>query len=577
MPPLPRLVLPGLVLAGLAALPPAGGQEPADNQGPAPGRIAERVTCAAAPGQSYALYLPSRYSRERQWPVVYAFDAGARGVLPVERFRDAAEKYGYILAGSNNSRNGPIAVADEALRAMLADTAARFPTDPRRVYFTGFSGGARVAVLAAASLGPRVAGVIGCAAGFPLGTRPSAAAFAYFGTVGTDDFNFPEMRQLDEALDKAGVRHRIEVFEGPHDWPPPDLCTRAIEWMEIDAIRSRRRPADEGLIGQLLRDWAEGAAAAEKAGRPYEAWTRYTALAASFAGLRDVAAYERKARELAGSREVRRALAEQAGSIERQLSAQARLSRLSAQAVAGEDKASATLELLQALDILKSDAERPASDAARMAARRVLVSSWSQLNEAVAQDLEGGQLARAAERLSLMARLRPDNARVDYTLARVHARAGRTAAAVDALRRAVGKGFADAAAIEAEPDFAPLRDEEGFRQIVASLRHGAEAPSQPRSPRLQSSATVPVLPPLEEVQRGLVGPDRRRPLSGRALPGGVEAPVGGAGRRSTSLGFHHGRHDRRGRRRRTAGSPRAVDPAARPAAGPTEVGTRRPA
>jgi hypothetical protein len=71
------------------------------------GKIIERVVCLKDDSQSYALYLPPNYTTDRRWPVIYAFDPAARGLRPVERFKDAAEKYGYIIVGSNNSRNVP--------------------------------------------------------------------------------------------------------------------------------------------------------------------------------------------------------------------------------------------------------------------------------------------------------------------------------------------------------------------------------------------------------------------------------------------------------------------------------------
>ena len=69
------------------------------------GRVLEKVTCAKDPAQAYALYLPSNYTPQPAWPVIFCFDPGARGLEPVQRFHAAAEKYGYIVAGSNNSRN----------------------------------------------------------------------------------------------------------------------------------------------------------------------------------------------------------------------------------------------------------------------------------------------------------------------------------------------------------------------------------------------------------------------------------------------------------------------------------------
>jgi predicted Zn-dependent protease len=294
--------------------------------------------------------------------------------------------------------------------------------------------------------------------------------FAYFGTGGTDDFNYPEMKQLDETLGRLGVPHRLEVFEGPHDWPPPEVCTRAIEWMEVQAMSSNARARDEALLDRILVASAADAAAEEKAGRLYDAYSHYGALAPMFAGLRDVTPYEQKARQLAGLREVRRVQSERANSISRQLDADARFARLADEAVTGDDPASAIPAFLQELHALKSQSERPASDAFRMAARRVLAASWMRLNDATASDMASGQFMRAAARLSLMSRMRPDNARVDVTLARAYARSGKTKAAIQALESAVKKGYTDAAAIEAEPAFESLRSEEGFRKIVAGLK-----------------------------------------------------------------------------------------------------------
>ncbi len=72
------------------------------------GQVVERIEALNDSSQSYALYLPSNYTPDRKWPILCAFDPGARGRVPVERFKKAAEKYGWIVPGSNNSRNGPL-------------------------------------------------------------------------------------------------------------------------------------------------------------------------------------------------------------------------------------------------------------------------------------------------------------------------------------------------------------------------------------------------------------------------------------------------------------------------------------
>src|SRR5262249_61679317 len=82
---------------------------------------AVNVTCEADASQSYALYLPSKYTPERRWPIIYAFDPFARGKTAVEGYRAAAEKYGYIVVGSNNAKNGPTRPEMAAAQAMWND------------------------------------------------------------------------------------------------------------------------------------------------------------------------------------------------------------------------------------------------------------------------------------------------------------------------------------------------------------------------------------------------------------------------------------------------------------------------
>src|SRR5215813_1330007 len=164
------------------------------------GTIIDSVTCAEDATQSYALYLPSTYSPDRAWSLLIGFHPGARGRAMVEKYQAAAEQYGYIVAGSNTSRNGPWSVSAAAVRAMSMDLGQRFAIDATRIYLTGMSGGARVAMQVALGAQNNIAGVIASSAGFPDSQPRSSVPFAVYGTAGTDDFNYVEMRQLDRKL-----------------------------------------------------------------------------------------------------------------------------------------------------------------------------------------------------------------------------------------------------------------------------------------------------------------------------------------------------------------------------------------
>jgi predicted esterase len=212
------LILFGLTASAVAESQPAG-------------RIIDRVVCEADAEQSYALYLPSKFTPDRQWPVIFAFDPRARGRIPVERFQPAAEKYGYIVAGSNNSRNGPWEPNTVAVRAMTEDVQARFPIDSKRVYTSGFSGGARVAMQVALSTG-KIAGVIAAGAGFPDARPRRTVHFAVFGVAGTEDFNYLEIRQLERELRSPG---RFSYPAAGHAWFSTEVAMDAIEWMQIQS------------------------------------------------------------------------------------------------------------------------------------------------------------------------------------------------------------------------------------------------------------------------------------------------------------------------------------------------------
>ncbi len=98
-----RLLLAALSFIASPLLPQQGrvpGEKPPPLQ---TGVILPRVAATKQPEQSYALYLPSQYVPDKRWPIVYAFDPGARGSAPLELMKEAAERHGYILVGSNNS------------------------------------------------------------------------------------------------------------------------------------------------------------------------------------------------------------------------------------------------------------------------------------------------------------------------------------------------------------------------------------------------------------------------------------------------------------------------------------------
>jgi dienelactone hydrolase len=449
----------------------AGGTAPAP-EAVERGVVVERVTCRDAPDQSYALYLPSTYTPDRLWPILYAFDPAARGALPVGLAKAAAERRGWIVAGSHNARNGPWPAIEKAMAAMLRDTQVRFAIDARRVYATGFSGGARVAAALAASCGGCVAGVFAHGAGLPTGLAvdKSGLGFAWYAAAGEEDFNYGELFRLDEELRGTPTPQRLRIFRGGHEWAPADVWDDAVDWLELRAMREGRRPPNAAFVAGQLGRAVERAARLEAEGDLLGAAGELRALARDFAGSPEAAVAEGHEDELVKSRAYRDAeKGERAGLEEGR--------RLVAEFGAGfralreglETQAAAALELRRQGSQLagRRDGEK---DPAR---RRMFVRA---AGEVFAQAVEGGQESLRADRpeaallmFEVASAVRPDAYGPHLQRARAFARRGKPKDVVRALRRASELG-ADGAIlarfVEGQPELSALKSEPGVRELL---------------------------------------------------------------------------------------------------------------
>lgn len=468
----PALLALVLVRAAEALPPPASAPRLADLPR---GETISRIACAADPATTYALYLPKAYSPTRRWPVVYVFDS--RGIRHeremIELFVDAAERFGWVVASANESSGlVPMAENIQRMRSMWVDTHGRLALDDRRAYGFGFSGMSRTMTTLAMTAPGTLAGVVGAGSGFPVGLPPSRdAPFPFFGIVGERDFSYYELLELEGKLAATGAPHRIEIYEGSHEWPPEVLVARAMGWLELLAMRQGRREKDAALVEAL---WAEDLARArelEAAGRLWRAWRDYRALAADFAGLREVAEAERKVAALEAGEAFRR---DREAHGRRNVRDVALLARAPAvfDAAALELRPGAVDKLLADLEVPALRARKTAEDPEeRLSAERVLYALYIQTGlyrprEAMAEKLWD----RAIFFLETAAAIDPTSGRIDYRLATAHAGKGDVERALIALEKAFTMGATDIAEIESDPVLAPLRGIEGYRALLTKLR-----------------------------------------------------------------------------------------------------------
>ncbi len=422
----------------------------------------------ADPTAHYTLYLPATYDPEGSQPVLLIFDPRGRARMAAELFRQAADRYGWVLVSSNDTRSDTGWEPNQKAMAALWPEIHRLAIDPRRIYATGFSGGAIVAWVLGYQTGG-LAGVIGVGGRLDPALPTDDPPFAHWGAVGSWDFNYDEMRRVDELLAREGADHWLEIFEGPHTWLPAELATQAAGWMELVAMRQGATPRDETMIEQEWRRLMTQAAELEDAGEALAAFERYRQIEATFDGLRDPAPARAAAARLADEPALKKQRRERHhwDAVDERFSRQ----KLPLLQQAGDREVRASAEvLLQELDIrrLQSAAEGDGYEA--LVGRRMLHRVYTQASFYLPRRWLAERNYRAArEVLRVALEIRDDSPLVWYNLACATARLGAAKQALAALEEAVDRGFGNAEHLRRDEDLASLRDRQEFRLLLERL------------------------------------------------------------------------------------------------------------
>jgi dienelactone hydrolase len=444
---------------------------------PVRGTVTSRVICLDDPTQSYALYLPSQYSPSRSWPVLYAFDPFARGKTAVEVYQAAAEKYGYIVAGSNNSKNGPTSPQLAAAQAVWSDTHKRFNIDKNRVYTTGLSGGARMATsFALYCYTCSVAGVIAHGAGYPANQNskpPANDSFLYYAVVGDEDFNYPEIVTLRRKKDESGAAFKVKAYPGPHQWAPPEIAADAIEWLELKAMQAGTRQVDPAFVKRILEQTKAEAAQAEQRNDALNQYYELRSLVSDFKGLEDTTEFQGKLSQLKNSKALKNALRNEEHEIDEQASltatAEEELGRL------GQADPASQPGLVQHIASVMSDLRRhsKSNSGDHLVYSRAFMQLWIQGIEIGQDEFRNNHIPQAATYFELMANTSPDQAWPLILLAETRVRTGNKKGAMKAIEEATHRGLKRSQTLTEDPELQPLASDPAFQRIVQTLTQNA--------------------------------------------------------------------------------------------------------
>jgi hypothetical protein len=380
----------------------------------------------------------------------------------VSSYKALAEKYGFVMIGYNNSRNGMNWQTNNVnIKKMMDDTRARINIDDRQVYTSGFSGGSRIAGSVAVEDGG-VAGVIGCAAGLPQVENGIHTKFDYFGIVGDYDFNLSEMEQLDAALEQNKFTHQLLVTSGIHGWPTVNDFETAILWMQVSAIKENRQPKNDTLINALKNNYESRIKATETAGNLLTELNLLDGALSILDGLTDVANLKKQFTPLATDAAYTNTANKQAALQKEEQSQQQQLVRQFTQMNA-EWWAKKITEINKA--IKKAGSSEEAKMYHRLLNYLGLVG-YMQSSHA----LNTSDLSHATDYLKIFQLCDPQNPDVSYLSAICSVKKGDTQQAITDLNNAAAKGYSEVATLVTEPAFGGLRDNAYFRKIVEKVR-----------------------------------------------------------------------------------------------------------
>ena len=436
---------------------------------PSPGQIVN-VVCASDANQSYALYLPSAYMATKRWPIIYFFDPGGKGGRPLDLYKDLAETYRFIFAGSNNSRNFS-GDESEAVNAIWQDTHQRLSLDEHRVYTSGFSGGARVAGAMALSSSGQIFGVIAHGAGYPISRRTANDKLLYYFAIGDKDFNWPEVTTIGHEREKDGQPYRVNVYSGTHQWAPAHVMEDAVQWLQLKAMQAGDLPRDNAFIDRQFQNLQKNADDAEGEHDARAQLAAYEYTVSDFAGIRDVSSASGKVAALKQSPAVKRALKAEQEQISEQLRIEREISPKLRTYESGDvpDPNALRVEILRAMNGLKDQAAHAKREEERLVLQRAFQDMMVEGIENGQQEFQAKHFEKAESSFDLMRQI-SDEPWPALLLAETRAAMGNKKQALKDLRDAVRRGLKDAEVLESDKQLQVLNTEPDFQKLLVELK-----------------------------------------------------------------------------------------------------------
>ncbi len=391
-------------------------------------------TCSSDSTQHYAVYQPTGYTPAKKWPVVYAFDPHADGKLPLLKMREAAERFGYILVGSDNFRNG-VANLNGIAAALFEDVEKRYSIDEKRVYLAGFSGGARAAATIALT-NKGIRGLILSGAGIQgFSASDKSGGLVVYAMAGRNDFNMQESLAMEKELSSLGIPHFVAIFNGKHEWPPVASLNQAFLWIGFQAMQAQLVPVDKPLISWFAHASDSIASQWMTEGKPMDALEQYRLAKSSLQSLYPMKEFDRKAEAITSSETYKKALQEQASYT----AMEQKLQQDYAAAFLSNDEKWWTNELAVLNEKCNTEKDPVKLGMYNRLKGFLGIAAYSFTSRAV----HAGDLTDARKLVTVYRLIEPSNPDVTYYQALIYDKEGNPAKAIATLKEAIKNGLGD--------------------------------------------------------------------------------------------------------------------------------------
>lgn len=203
---------------------------------------------ASNSGYTYSYFIPSSIGQNEKLPVIIFLDPHGKGNFPLEKYRGFADKFHFIIMGSNDSKNGmgfdqSTGIANE----LKNESQTTLPGLPGQIFLAGFSGGAKAAIVAA-NTSDGFSGVIFCGAAFPPTNQP--VKVPSIGFAGRKDMNYTEVRNFSAGTNNEATPSVLFEWNGKHEWPDSSVFADAFYWASFNRMRNGKAEKSQQLIDQ---------------------------------------------------------------------------------------------------------------------------------------------------------------------------------------------------------------------------------------------------------------------------------------------------------------------------------------